>query len=557
MNYYKAASVAFFMSKITPVHCIFFIFLCLAWLGPYKTYPWVAFYSDFNIFFSFLIIGIILIKNKTIKITHYHVVMLLLAFFPILQILIGVNIFYGDAIIAFMYLIGLFYCFTLGTNLKNNYVFDVIVYSILFSCFISVFIALSQWLSIDWNVWFFSESQQRAFANFGQPNQLATFLCWGIIGGTWLLWTDKIRIIVYVCIIGLFSIGIAITYSRAAHFTILFICLLLFFYRKTSKYDFYLSLLVFIVYIAINVTVFNLSDILNTYSRNIESVNDVGPRKVHWLAALDAIKKAPFFGYGWNQVSVAMANTVLNHESSHEFIEHSHNLIFDLLIWNGVAVGLAIIGFLILFLVKNIKQNLVNQKISILMVVAVMPHSMLEFPLEYAYMLLPVGFFMGFLENRSPALKIQNNIFCVFLVIFATVMIFVFIEYKNIEERYQVLRFQSAGIATIELENKRTIFFDQHEKFLEFASTEAYVGMSEEKIAMMDAVSLRFGYPPVLFRHALASALNGNIEKAEHSLLRICKTARKDICVEAQENWLTLQKKYKELKGANFPRLAD
>lgn len=63
-----------------------------------------------------------------------------------------------------------------------------------------------------------------------------------------------------------------------------------------------------------------------------------------WHQMLLAIKEQPLLGYGWNQVGVAQLSVYLDYPTT-EWTEHSHNILLDLLIWNGIPLGILIIGF--------------------------------------------------------------------------------------------------------------------------------------------------------------------------------------------------------------------
>ena len=73
--------------------------------------------------------------------------------------------------------------------------------------------------------------------------------------------------------------------------------------------------------------------------------------------------------------------------------------------------------------------------------------------------------------------------------------------------------------------------------------------MTPEQLDWMRKVSLRFGYPPVLFRYALAAGLNGQPDVATATLARICRIHERQRCLEAKEGWSTLQTKYPVLAG--------
>jgi len=94
----------------------------------------------------------------------------------------------------------------------------------------------------------------------------------------------------------------------------------------------------------------------------------------------------------------------------------------------------------------------------------------------------------------------------------------------------------------------------QLEAFLQFARIEAKPNMPPEQVDWMRKVALRFGYPPVLFRYALAAGLNGQPDIARQTLERICRIHPPQRCEEAQQGWTALQAQYPQLAAIKAPQ---
>ena len=114
-----------------------------------------------------------------------------------------------------------------------------------------------------------------------------------------------------------------------------------------------------------------------------------------WMQILHAIAERPWFGYGWNQTSIAVVESI-EFNTVQVWFNSAHNIVLDLLVWNGIPLSILIIGYLSLWLLwlnKTAKDS--TSIIAILMVCAILIHAMLEFPQRYAYFLLPMGFLLG------------------------------------------------------------------------------------------------------------------------------------------------------------------
>jgi len=234
--------------------------------------------------------------------------------------------------------------------------------------------------------------------------------------------------------------------------------------------------------------------------------------------------------------------------------EHSHNLVLDLLLWNGLPVGGLIAAALAWWFIAHIRASRDARVVWLLAATGgVFMHGMLEFPLEYAYFLIPVGLVMGAVDNLSPAggasLRVPRWAVLSFTALLAALFVGVNADYLKAEENYRTLRMESAriGAAGIVTPAPELRLLTQLGAFLQFARTEATPGMAPEQVDWMRKVSERFGYPPVMFRYALAAGLNGQPEVAQQTLARLCRIHEPQRCVEAHEGWAGLQVRYPQL----------
>ncbi len=117
--------------------------------------------------------------------------LIFIAFIPILQNVFGFISFSGDSIISSFYIFGFFIAFIVAYHLlsksKRNNVFKWLYWVVLIVSIISVWIQLRQWLLFEGNIWTVDlPPNGRPFANFGQPNNCATFLCMGLMACLYL-----------------------------------------------------------------------------------------------------------------------------------------------------------------------------------------------------------------------------------------------------------------------------------------------------------------------------------------------------------------------------------
>ena len=106
-----------------------------------------------------------------------------------LQYAAGKITYSGDVVVSTLYLCGFLMAWWLGSNsayAEHDLKASLRLFaSLLVACaVVSVFIALLQWLRMESMLGIFAADrgpEQRPFANFGQPNHLATFSLMGVV----------------------------------------------------------------------------------------------------------------------------------------------------------------------------------------------------------------------------------------------------------------------------------------------------------------------------------------------------------------------------------------
>ena len=245
-----------------------------------------------------------------------------------------------------------------------------------------------------------------------------------------------------------------------------------------------------------------------------------------------------------------------------EYIEHSHNFLLDLLLWNGIPVGLIITALLLWWLLSRLRA--IKDAGSVWWLVlagGIVIHGMLEFAIEYAYFLIPLGLAMGLLERLAPskALVFIAHKRAVFsLTLLAVFFAWTASEYLSVEQAQRTLRLESAriGVDRISTPIEPRRLLNQLEAYQRFASLEAMPNMSPEQLERMRIVSLRFGYSPVLFRYALAAGLNAQPSAARRTLDLICRIHPPEDCSQAGSAWQALQLRFPQLSVIEAPTAA-
>src|SRR5690606_4752387 len=213
------------------------ILISLAWLIPVHYRPWVTYTGELYAFFALFALAAICLKEK-IKFPVISFPLLLLACVPIIQLFAGQVFFFSTAMMTAIYVFSFWLASVLGYNLsigKNNReeTFTHLSYVFLVSGTITGLIALCQWTNLDSvlpgmvNI----NGNQRPYANFAQPNSMATFLVMALMSCLYLYEKKKIPTKWLFACAAVIVMGVALSQSRTAWVTAIAIMLYLAFYQ--------------------------------------------------------------------------------------------------------------------------------------------------------------------------------------------------------------------------------------------------------------------------------------------------------------------------------------
>ncbi|MDP2000084.1 MAG: Wzy polymerase domain-containing protein, partial [Rhodoferax sp.] len=485
------------------------VVLALGWLLPNHYVPWVAFHFDLWVACCLALAATALVvsSRRSIRIHPLALLCLFLLPIPFFQFWFSLLPFIGQAWLGGAFIFGFFLSLLVGAyweDTTSGQAIDSLFLAIGIAGVASVGLQLYQWLgsSIDtFDLWIMDSGNGRPFANFIQPNQLATFLLWSLLATAWGVAHSQIRqkIAIFQSLFLLF--GIALTGSRTAFVAVVGLLCATFLWRNLWKskatVPTVLGLAVFYF-----VCVFLLPSIAKLFELAIPmgliERPGGGVRITVYQLFLDAAWQQPFWGYGWAQSALAQMAVAENHPPLASMFLQAHNLFLDLVIWCGIPLGLAISGTLMWWFVDMAKKIAKPRDAILLMFVAVVGwHAMLELPLHYAYMLLPTGLVMGVLNSRlATPVRFQLNRWCLGCLLLAGITLLTFIarDYVQIEENFRVLRFERARIgATPAQKPDAVVLLNQMDEFVKLGRTPAKQGMTAEELAWMQKAA--YAYP--------------------------------------------------------------
>ncbi len=541
--------------------------IAFAWLVPNHYFPWSSAWSEGVAISGLLLLSLKLSINNSggSAISSKLGVAAVLAIGTVtLQFLLGREFFWGDVVMVVLYTLLWVMALIAGRELVEVRVgaikgLDYFQTVLLLSAVLSIGIALVQWTGA-FSLGIYGAEMPlggRPFGNVAQPNHLCTLCFLGLCGLLWLHQRHKVGGATLWLGAGFLLLGMVMTQSRTGWLQIgLLVVWGLAMRTRASLRISRSQLLILAAVFAAGVMLWpSVNDaLLLSPGRSIGDQMRAGVRLPYWLSMLDAIGREPLWGYGWQQVGAAQQRVALDHLGMGILFEHSHNLVLDLLRWNGVPIGGLMAAVLAWWFIAHIRTCSDARVVWLMAAVGgVFLHGMLEFPLEYAYFLIPVGLAMGAIDGLSPqggaSLRVPRWVALSFTALLGAAFIGVATDYFKAEENYRTLRMESAriGVDGIVTPAPELRLLTQLGAFLQFARTEATPGMAPEQVDWMRKVSERFGYAPVMFRYALAAGLNKQPEVAQQTLARLCRIHEPLRCVEAREGWAALQLRYPQL----------
>ncbi|WP_176491313.1 PglL family O-oligosaccharyltransferase [Polaromonas sp. AET17H-212] len=547
---------------------LFHALLAAAWLVPNHYAPWSSAWGD-----ALAIAGLLLLLPTAAvgavsggRVTwRLSGIAVLCCAVILVQLATGKLLFSGDAWMAILY-IGLWWAAVLAGGLMATRVIprdgvNILAVAWLFAAVLSVGLALVQWTgALSLGIYGVDlPPGGRPFGNVAQANHLCTLCFLGLCSVLWLHQRQQVNGMAFGLAVGFLLLGMVMTQSRTGWLQIGLLVVWAIAMRTRAGLRISRAQLTMLgALFAVGVLLWPAicEALLLSAGRSMGDQMQAGVRLPYWLSMLDAIGREPLWGYGWQQVGAAQQRVALDHPAVGSMFEHSHNLVLDLLLWSGIPIGVLVIAALAWWFIAHIRACHDARVVWMLAAVSgVFVHGMLEFPLEYAYFLIPVGFAMGAIDTYSPAggrsLHVSRWTALAVTALLGAVFVGTATEYLKAEENYRTLRMESAriGVDRVVTPAPELRLLTQLEALLQFARTEATTGMRPEQLGWMHRVSQRFGYPPVLFRYALAAGLNDQPDVARETLARICRIHELQRCLEAKEGWATLQAQYPALAG--------
>jgi O-antigen ligase len=371
----------------------------------------------------------------------------------------------------------------------------------------------------------------RPYANVAQPNQLALLLCLGLASIWWLYQSSRLDRWTSVLLALVLLWGITLTQSRIGWIILPLFVMFCFPRRADSKsINRYLLVLLLIAYLLMVIALPTISRYLGFFSGSVqEHIGGRSERLALMQQAWHMALQHPWLGVGWfgfgaEQVKIAGSFPATI------YAEHSHNLVLNLAAELGFPAAVIILCVLAWWLLQTcvlVKATRAVQFAS-LCFIAIFVHSMVEYPMWYAFVLIPFSLLIGMVhQTRYPSDDVpvpQAALAFCFMLGFA-LLLWLTVDFQRVVFGYRILNVapgaQNSLIEKELLAKPRLTVFSDYYNYFKLTKLLPREGMDEREIDFVASTTSRFGYVHALNKLAEVYTLNGAPAKAGEVMLTL------------------------------------
>ncbi len=393
-----------------------------------------------------------------------------------------------------------------------------------------------------------SALEGRASGNLRQPNHLSSVLLWSVVALLWLAesmgtgWFSARsgrRVGLYLGLLALIF-GLVLSASRTGMLGVLALAIWGALDRKLSRRTRVLLCVSPLIYALCWVGLTAWADASGHVfggAARLRSEADISSSRFGiWADTLELIAKRPWFGVGWGEFNLAWSLTPFPGRPV-AFFDHTHNLLLQLVVELGAPLALLVTALLAWSLWRAWKAGCTSVASSDhppaalvrsawMMVLLVAWHSLLEYPLWYAYFLLPAAFAWGLClgaesptaPSPKPALAARTSAWSLWLASMAMTAA----GAASVIDYVPVVAIFEPGddappLAERIAAGRRSVLFSHH---ADYAAATTRAAPAEVLLAMQGAKHFLLD-TRLMTAWAQALADSGDIERARHIAARL------------------------------------
>lgn len=536
--------------KIILLTILSILSLLLSWTLSDHFAPWLTFGSEIAAFFSIFFL-LCLQFNGNLKVPFQLIPLFIISLIPLLQFIFGQIFFFSTALLSFLYLISfvftVIYTFNLCiTDFNRQKVMLFTSSAFIVAGLMTACMAIIQWLDFESFFPFVLElTAGRPFANFAQPNNMATALFLALLGCLYLFEKQKLPSLIVMMIALIILFAMVLSQSRTVWLGIIF-CVVYWLIRNHKivfRFNRFYAIGFTVIFVVFVLSLPLLSQVVGTSASTVMERATTGYLRLPmWTHTLISIQDNPWLGYGWNQSSFSYLDALPKHDTPERYLS-SHNIILDMLVWNGIILGSLIVGYAIYWYARFYQlANSIESIIALMMITVVLIHAMLEFPLYYAFFLLPVAVLCGIIQSEEEYgqyFKLSKAINNSIALIWLSFVLLVWRDYNaSITESFEAKLYEMMRLFKEKPQfDKVTPYYAQNKIFLldqlkydaEWIALNPFTKLEEDQIEIYRNLTLLTPSKYYLYKYAQLAAYNGKQEDAEYCLFLIKRIYKSDI----------------------------
>ncbi|MFT3718326.1 Wzy polymerase domain-containing protein [Pseudorhodoferax sp.] len=509
----------------------------LSWLGYDHYRPWVNFHSE-----ALACAGLLLLVASRLLDRGALPACPAIACWPLaaaasawLWWVLGIGLFAGDALMASLYLAALAAALAVGmawvrhpAPAVRERVLVGFAAAVAFAAIASAAIGLLQWLALTGPLGMYvvqGDPGDRAMGNLGQPNQLATLLLTGMAALLMLFEWRRVGRAVLALAIGFLTLVLVLTQSRSGMVGVLVAAVFLGWKAPQFPRLRRAAVLAWVAGFALATAVQPVvaDALLLGGGRGAASLAHTGDRLSIWSQVAAGIAQAPWAGYGWLQTPTAQAAAAATVPGDLTY-GFAHNVVLDLMAWNGIPLGLLWTGLVAWWLCVRLARA--SAPLAVAALAGLLPlavHSLLEFPFAYAYFLVLAGLLAGIVEALHPGARAHPLRLRWAWPAFACAAVLgvaICREYLLVEEDFRVVRFENMRIGRTPDDYRvpEIRLLTHMGEMLAAARMRPAPQMAAQDLERLRRTALRFPFGSLHLRYAGALALNGDPAGAERQM---------------------------------------
>jgi len=256
----------------------------------------------------------------------------------------------------------------------------------------------------------------RATGNLRQPNHLSSLLLWSIVAAVWLGEAKVVRGELTTALALVFVYVVVLSASRTGAVGMLTLAGWGLLDRRLSRNARRLLMLAPLIYGAMwwgtTVWATHSHQLFGGQTRFGGGGDISSSRFGIWSNTLALIASHPWLGVGFGDFNFAWSLTPFPGRPV-AFFDHTHNIVLNFAVELGIPLAIVVLALMLYALRRALADAIADgrvanaafpvQRAAFVIVILVAVHSMLEYPLWYAYFLLPTAFAFGLCLERPVA----------------------------------------------------------------------------------------------------------------------------------------------------------